>query len=64
MCTNSAWTILSCVEIKTTMTGQMSRLLFAKEMSTRFYSVQCAAVFLPNSNVIVISGDNYWINSS
>jgi len=62
MCTNSVWTILSYVEIKTIMTGQMSRLLFAKEMSTRFYSVQCAAV-LPNSNVIIISDDNYWINS-
>jgi len=62
MCTNSVWTILSCVEIKTTVTGQTSRLLFAKEMSARFYSVQCAAV-LPNSNVIIISGANYWINS-
>ena len=48
---------MSCVEIKTTATSQMPRLLFGKEMSTRFYSVQCSALFLPNSNVIVISGD-------
>ena len=63
MCTNSAWTILSCVEIKMTVTGQTPRLLFAREMSTRIYSVQCSALFLPNCNVIVISGDNYRINS-
>jgi hypothetical protein len=27
------------------------RLLFAKEMSTGFYSVQCSAIFLPNTNM-------------